>query len=515
MEAHDPLALTNGAWFLGWCVALGVLFVYGLRLPLHIRQARWSYWLYSGGIVVAAGGIVVLANIALVLHDVHFDLTRERVFTPSAQAMAVIDRLQQDVDVTYFYQAHEPQGKRLRDVLTVMGRRNPRLHVRTIDPDTQPSRAQTAGVRLYNAAVLEAQGRRLVVQSTEENDIALGVQRLLRERIITVCFMEGHHEYPNDNVEFHTHLEGLHTHDHGDASSKLVQMPGHGIGRLRRALEALGYESRTILPATQGAIPPDCTVVVNANPRTTYVPDESRALEQYLQRGGALLLLYDLGFVLEPRLTQLLASLGVQLPQAIVLDPQQHYGTDPETVAVSGPEPHPITANVSMTFFPGVRPLTLLTPPPGMRTAPLLRSSAASFSRLVTPVAARQIDPAAPTLPEPDPGVPPQAHLLAVAAEGVFPGALVPGPPCRAVIVGDADFASNSFFPYLANSDLMLAMLRWLVREERSTAIAARIPVPPRLVLTKPQMRQIFLLTELLLPLSVLLIGALVWWQRR
>jgi hypothetical protein len=69
--------------------------------------------------------------------------------------------------------------------------------------------------------------------------------------------------------------------------------------------------------------------------------------------------------------------------------------------------------------------------------------------------------------------------------------------------------------PYLANSDLILAMLRWLVREERSAAVASRIPVPPLILLTAAQMRQIFLLTEVLLPLSLLLLGAFVWWRRR
>ena len=87
--------------------------------------------------------------------------------------------------------------------------------------------------------------------------------------------------------------------------------------------------------------------------------------------------------------------------------------------------------------------------------------------------------------------------------------------PFRAVIIGDADFASNSFFPYMANSDLALSILRWLVREDRSPAVASRIPVPSLMLLTRPQMRQIFLVTEVLLPLGVLVIGAFVWWKRR
>jgi ABC-type uncharacterized transport system involved in gliding motility auxiliary subunit len=517
MTHQEPSTLVHLLWFVGWCVAMLVLFGLGIRLPLQRRLSHWAGVAYTAGIVAAAIGVTVLANVALVGHDVHFDLTRERVFTPSRQALEVVDRLSQDVALTYFYHAQDPHGKRLKELMAMLGRRNPRLHVRTIDPDRQPSLAHTYGVRLYNAAVLEAEGRRLVVHSTDENDIAIGIQRVVRERVMTLCFIEGHNEYPIDNFEFHTHLEGLHDHSHGDATSKVVQMPGHGIGRLRRALEALGYEVRTILPATEPEIPSACAVVIDANPRTTYWPSESATLEAYLTRGGSLLLLYDLGFVIEPRLAQMLAKLGVRYTQSVVIDPQQHYATDPEMVAVSGLEPHPITTNVSLTFFPGVRALELLSTASSITAVPLLRSSKASYTRPVEPVEARQVGletllvPATASSSESQP----QPHILAVAVEGSWATMVPDTRPFRVVVVGDADFASNSFFPYMANSDLILSMVRWLVREERSPAVASRIPVPPLILLTRPQMRQIFLVTEVLLPLSILIIGAFVWWKRR
>jgi hypothetical protein len=517
MAYQEPSELVNLLWFAGWCVAMLVLFGLGIRLPLQRRLSRWVGVAYTAGSVVAAMVVTVLANVALVGHDVHFDLTRERVFTPSRQALEVVDRLHQDVALTYFYHAQDPNGKRLKELMAVLGRRNPRLHVRTIDPDSQPSLAHTYGVRLYNAAVLEAEGRRLVVHSTDENDIAIGIQRVVRERVMTLCFIEGHNEYPIDNFEFHTHLEGLHDHSHGDATSKVVQMPGHGIGRLRRALEALGFEVRTILPATEPEIPRACAVVIDANPRTTYWPSESAALEVYLTRGGSLLLLYDLGFVIEPRLAQMLAKLGVRCTQGVVIDPQQHYATDPEMVAVSGLEPHPITTNVSLTFFPGARALELLPTASGITAVPLIRSSKASYTRPVEPVETRQVG--LETLPVPATTNPsesqPQPHILAVAVEGSWATMVPDTRPFRVVVVGDADFASNSFFPYMANSDLLLSMVRWLVREERAPAVASRIPVPALILLTRPQMRQIFLVTEVLLPLSILIIGACIWWKRR
>jgi hypothetical protein len=39
--------------------------------------------------------------------------------------------------------------------------------------------------------------------------------------------------------------------------------------------------------------------------------------------------------------------------------------------------------------------------------------------------------------------------------------------------------------------------------------------VPPLVLLTKSQMRRIFLFIEVLLPLSVIVMGTAVWWRRR
>jgi len=336
----DRLDFVNTLWFVGWLAAVVALFVLGLRLPLQPSLRRLPALAYVAGIVVATLGLAALANLALVLHDAHFDLTREGVFTPSKQAEGVVDRLRRDVKLTYFYQAQDQQGRRAKDMMEVLARRNPRLHVRTIDPDKQPTVAETYGVRIYNAAVLENDGRRIQVMSTDENQIALGILRVIRERVTTVCFIEGHNEYPMENFEFHTHFEGVAGHGHGEGASAIVQMRAHGVGRLRRALESLGYDVRKIIPATLSAMPADCAVVLDVNPRATYLPGESDLLLDYLSRGGAAVLMYDLGFVLEPGLAAGLRAVGLVVGQDIVIDPLDHYSTDPEVVAVPVYERH-------------------------------------------------------------------------------------------------------------------------------------------------------------------------------
>lgn len=490
------------AWFAGWSLAVGALFVLGMRLPLGGGRGGWRQRVTPLLLCVAALALAVLANLALSLHDTHFDLTREKIFTPAADALAVVDRLQQPVHVTYFFRSDDPNARRARDVLEIMQRRNPYLTVRSADPDKSPSLAANAGVKLYNAAVIEAAGRRVLVHGTDETEFAIGIERVLRERVVVTCFAEGHGEYASENFEFHTHLDSAVGHSHDDAGAAVVDTTRHGVGRLRRSLEGLGYVAQTISLAKPGGIPPECAVVIDAGPRTTYLPGETQALREYLQRGGAALLMYDLGFVLEPGLQALLAEFGVRMPPAVIADPQSHYGTDPEMVAVTGYESHPITKDVSYTFFPGVRPL-LIQPTPGTAVMPLMTSSGNSTRRPVSERTERRVEAGEETATQAS-----GPQILAAAIEN-------PQSNARMLVIGDADFASNSFYPYAANSDLALAMMRWLLHEETRPAIASRIPVPPVLMLTKSQMQWVFLLVEILLPASVALLGAVVWWRRR
>ncbi len=517
--AHGAFDADALSWFVGWLLAVAVLLAVGWRLPLQTRWGRTANALYQTAVLAAGVGVAVLANVAIVLHDVHIDLTREKTYTPPAQAMKVVRELAQPVSLTYFLRGQDPGSQRMRTVLEQMARSNPRLRLRVIDPDTEPAAARAAGLRSANTAVLEADGRRIQVETTDERQIAIGIQRLLRTDLQTLCFLDGHNELPINNFEFHTHLESASDHSHDDASSAVVMTSGHGIGRLRRALEAQGYEVRKLTLATGPGLPPACRLLVLAGPRTTFLPAESQAITRFLEGGGALLALLDLGFAPDPELARLLDRFGLQLPSQVVVDPLSHYATDAEMVAVTSYAASPITRNLSMSFFPGVRPLIETAPAPGLSRTPLFSSSRDSYVRRVDAIHAngRGPSPVERTASDPSAVTPAEAgpRLLAAAIEGRLPAAAPDAPPMRAIVVGDSDFASNSFLPYLANSDLALAMTRWLLREEKLTTVPTRIPVPAMIVMSNAQMRTIFLLIVVLMPLLAVAFAVVTWWRRR
>ncbi len=480
--------------------AVATLFIAGLRAP---RLYGRSTWLVRCGLVFGAAGVALVANIALYKHDTHYDLTREQAFTPAEETLAIVRALDRDVDLVYFYQQQSPAGLAAKAMVELLGRTSPRLRVQTVDPDRNPGVANRLGVKLYNAAILRSGGEQIEVITTEDREIALGIQRLLRRDRRPVCVLTGHGEYDVDNFEFHTHFEGRHSHSHDVQGMALVQMEQHGAGRLRRALEKLGYGVRKVTLGVEGAVPDACSCLIAMNPRTRFAPPDVQALEAWLTRGGSLLMLLEPDYEVDERLAALLARAGIKVGEGVVIDPTNHYYTDEQMIAISGYADHPATRGLALSFFPGARPVMPLAAP-GVTAKPLFSSSASS---MIVP-AGRHTDRARPGTS------PAESRPLAVASQGALGSAGGPK-PFRLIVVGDADFASNSFFPYLANADLALGTIAWLRGEERGPAMKPPIETLPTVVLTNRQMQGIFVLCVLLLPGLVMLAGAAVWWLRR
>lgn len=489
-HAHELVGIE---WAIGWAIAVAILFRCGMALPLTRGATPVRRRLYAGLVVIAGVGVAVLAVAALTLHDVQLDLTREHLHTPAAEALAVADALTEPVQVTYYYQGNDPNARRALDMLRRMAGRNALLQVRGVDPDKEPTLAQTAGVKLYNAAMIEAAGRKVLVHSTDEREFAIGVQRALRERTVRFCFVEGHRELPVVNREFRNEVETVGAHAHDDPDSMVIETTARGVGRWRRALLGLGYDVTAIALASRG-VPDECTAVIVAGPRDPFAPAESAALRQFVAGGGAVMFLLDVGFTPDAELAALLGELGVVLDGSVAADPVNHYGSDVQTIAVAAYPAHSVTERVGYTYFPGARPLVIDTRPQ-LEAVPLVETSEAA------------------TLLQPDGSASaPGRRVLAAAITGRLGEA---DEPFRALVVGDVDFVGNEHFPQVANSDLALAMARWLAREEELVATSPRAHATSLVLITEAQLRLLYLGVVLLMPLTAVAAGAFVWWRRR
>jgi hypothetical protein len=486
-------------YFGAWCAAMLLIFSLGLRLPLYPRGrlARAA----GPTIVTAALALALLGNIALYRHDAHFDATVSGRFTPPPELEKIVNSLQHDVILTYFYNNKDDDAFAAKQVLAVVGRQHPRLRVRALDLDTELTAARDYGVRMYNTVVVEAQGRRTQIENTVDlRQMAYAVERVLQRRTQTVCFAIGHGEHYAPGHVHYTHVETLGGDQPG--RSDVLEAPPGGLDRLTLAIETIGYSDRAIEPATVPAIPEDCAVVADFGATSAYTPAEVQVLRDYLLRGGHLLLAYDPRFSVAPELTSFLNEVGLAVESGVVVDPLNHYGTDPEQAAVPYYPPHPITEEIALTVFPGARPIRLLRPIGGLAAAELVATSKDSYVRPLHPTGTAGDAPASPG-----------ARLLAAAVQGTWPDA--GRAPFRLVLVGNASFAANAFFPYASNGDLAVSMIRWLAEDTATPLLKPEAYSLPEMRLTHRQMQVTFLLVEVLLPLSVMLFGAVVWWRRR
>lgn len=493
-------------------LTLLAMFMLATRLPLRGRGSRLSAWAVNILIVFAAVASVVAANVALYRHDVHFDASREGRNTPPQQLVDVIDQLRTPVSLIYFYNANDPNALAMKELVEIAARGRPLLTFRAIDLDKEPGLARDNGVRSYNTAVLRAGERKVLIENVSDAArLGYATLRLLRDRVQTICFVTGHGEtFRPTPAHFHlSHVETLKAHETPGAGDVLVADP-EKLDRLQLALTQIGFATRPVVTAETDAIPVDCAVVTEIGPRTSLAPGEVDVLAKYLKGGGRLLLLLDpLSRVDEPFERLLLAPVSLSMPEAIVIDPTNHFRTDPDKIAVPYYPQHPITTRLALTVFAQVRPIQPAPPPRDAATTVIAASSQDSY--LQPPGTAGGLVSADQ---QTGPAMPRGAQALAVAVEGSWPGG-VSEKRFRLVVAGTSKFATNEYFPLVSNGELSISMLRWLADDEAVPSVAPQKLQLPEIVLTSAQMRNTFIGLELLLPLATALCGVAMWWRRR
>jgi ABC-2 type transport system permease protein len=508
-EGGDPWqARTGELWlFFGWFVAAIVLFGLALQLPRRLARSSLRGVVLATLVVVGAIAVTAAGNVAILRHDAHLDLSRDAANSPPPQLQSVLAGLNADVSLFFFYNSADVSAFKAKELLTVAERENRRFHFRAVDVDREPAEARSFGVRDYNTTIVVSEGRRVVVENnTDLVSVAFAILRTLKKDAEIVCFVTGHGESIDaGSPQFHyNHLENLENHDRV-GSSDVVEGAADGLDRFSLALTTLGYEVRAITIGS--AIPSDCKTLVEIGPRREYARGEAQLLSDYLAGGGRVLVALDPAFPLGSELGGLLRTAGVSSDPVQVIDPLNHAGPDDTKVAVPYYPPHAITRRVALTVFPDARPLRVASPlPEGLHAAVLAESSKDSYQRPALEKSSAASDQTNGRGPA----------ILAAAFDGRWPGGTKESNKAfRLVLVGNTNFASNAYFPYVSNGDLAVGIVRWLAEDEARPVATTQTFAQKEIILTQDQMRAIFVTVEVLLPLSVLGFGGLVWWRRR
>ena len=488
-------------WLLaGAGVVLGAIGLIGLRhrLAALARRRRAEIALLTVGIV----GILFAVAYLSVRYPIRFDLSSTGAYSLAEPTVTMLQRLDRPVRVVFF---HDPMMRETVELYQLMAAQSPRLSVEFYDPMINPAQARMLGVNFAGTAVMESEGRTLQVNSSSETDIANGILRVSQAATQRVCFLDGHREPDPFSLESHDHLEGAPGHSHG-LGAKYVLHERHGLAKARNALETLNYKAEKVLLLQQGTRLAGCAVLVVAGPKVPLRPAEVDAIRTYLAEGGNALFMLD-PFVstgLEP----VIREYGVVVDDDIVIDEASHFWADVSSPAVSDYNRHQITRDLPLTFFPGARSLSPTAQRvPGTSVVPLVNSSKNSWGQTspdrVGFVQGRDV-------PGPNTLMVVSLRRPVAAGDGPAPE----GPRSRIAVVGDSDFATNSFFHIMGNGALFLNTVNYLGAQENLIGLLPRSADLPRINLTNRQMKATFFLSVLLVPALLAVVGPAVWWKQ-
>ena len=85
----------------------------------------------------------------------------------------------------------------------------------------------------------------------------------------------------------------------------------------------------------------------------------------------------------------------------------------------------------------------------------------------------------------------------------------------RVVVIGDSDFANNTFFRNQRNGDLFLNIVSWLAEDEDLISVRPKDQENRSVQMTAATSKILFYLTLVLMPGAALGSGALLVWRRR
>lgn len=453
----------------------------------HITGGSGRRILEGANLVIYTGlavAIVVLANWFVDRHNHRWDLTPNQKYSLSPQTKKLLKDLNRGVDIYVF--DRERGFRDRRDLLDNYASATPRVTVRYVDPDRQPTLAKQFAVRNYGTIIVAAGDRHFEAQSGTEEGITNAFVRVLKGQK-EVYFIQGHGERDLENSE------------------------RGGYDRIKKQLENESYQVKTLVLLQKMEIPADCSLLVIAGPRNDYLAQEVDAVRKYTNGGGRVMFLLDPGMDLS-NLSKLLADWNVTVRNDLVIDENpiaQIFGTNPSMPLIvkygSSPIVQPL-ARVA-TLFPLTRSLSVGKDyKTGMSTDSLCETSAdsygvADFNPKMQKVSYR-------------PGKDFKGPLT-VAVSGTVAAQGEKKVEGRFVALGTSALAANVYLGFQGNRDLFMNMVNWLSADEDLISIRPKPPESQQLNLTAKQMQRLLYLGVFGLPLLIIAAGTSVWWRRR
>jgi ABC-type uncharacterized transport system involved in gliding motility auxiliary subunit len=436
-----------------------------------------------GALIALVFVVLVVTNFLAVRHYKVWDFSGSQTNTLSDQSVKLINSLDSELLVRFFYkkgvEGNEENRKTFRELIKKYQDQSDKVKLEFVEVNERPDLAEKYGVTKGSGVIfLDYKGRSNRVEKIDEQEVTTALVKVTREKDKNIYFVVGHGEMDLEDAKEAT-----------------------GLNALKQMIENNRYTVKTLATNLNAKVPDDADVVMIVGPKQKFLAYEVQGLEEYLKRGGSLLLalkskqtngleviLNRMG--LEPmnnyvlNLVQTKTGAGVQQGQTL----GTVFSTTNDITKVFGKNDSTVFRN-PMSFKRGqVLSITL----DDLVKVP---ESSMSFNSLDIQ------------------GEGPQgAYTIMTLAKGRYMGG---EKDFEAIVAGDSDFLGNQLLYQNLNRDLVLNSIASLAKEQSLISIAPKETQVSKLNLTGSNFYLFLGLFAIPVPLLLLGTSITLWLRRR
>ena len=488
------------------------------------RSSRQSAGLQSLINLALAAVILILINFLGFKYYRHVDLSQSQFYTLSAKTKDELAKLDGPLHIYGFLDERNPgQLQQIENLIKeYVDVQKKFVTYEKIDPAYDPNRAK----QLYDQLHFDGNDHLIILQYKDhtprfikqddffdvnpmtgqvgafkgEQQLTGAITALVEGKASKVYFTEGHGEHS--------------IHD-----TTTIQ----GYGLVSAQLKNENVEATTVNLAEKGDVPDDAEAVVIAGPSIPFAPIEVSAIDKYLSNNGKLIVLLDPYYT--SGLEAVLAKYGLKYEDDLIL--RQVASPTGATVAYpiaaiyqGGFGAQPITTKFAQAALQMViqdaRSITIPTivGPTPSKTQFLLQTDADSWG-WVSKIGAAPVDPKTLTYNKvTDIGGPLNVAAQYDGGTTTDPTTKATIPSTRIVAVGASKFIENDALEQVG-SNFFTNAIDWLVKKDAVLDIAPKTPTQYGVSLNPISYTTLFWTSVVVIPGTLLLLGALVWFSRR
>jgi len=455
----------------------------------ELNKRTLSFGLNTAFITIVVIALIGVANFLVAKYPHKFDLTKNKIHTFSDQTDKVMAGIKDELTATLY--GDFGSREKYRGVIDNYKKLSGNFKFELVDPNKEPTRAKTAGIKKMDTLVLGYHGKTAKVEDLTEEKITNEIIKLSKDTQFIVCTVTGHGEPSFTNTE------------------------AGGFMAAKKALEDQSYAVKEINLQQMAKVPDECTSLVMMGVSKALFPAEIAMLTTYLDNGGRLVVAVE-AVITQSDQTQeirtLLKNWGIDVKGGLIIDPfSRKQGVD-ASVPIIGlfNKESPIAKEFTQgAVMPFCRPVDLTNPAPeGLKTTWLAKSSAAAWSEMnLASITKGEV--------QYNEGIDIKGPLTtAVVVSGKKKDSKA-ARETRIVAFGSSQFADNNYVRFGENLDLFMNAVSWTLEDESMISIRAKDDEGSKVELSQTQGILIFWISVVAVPLIISILGIVIWVRRK